>query len=495
MRKAPAGIPLSQFAAYGLGGIYGGGSLLIIDMFFLFFLVEMAGMSPLLGGLVMALGKVWDAFSDPLMAGLSDRTESPWGRRRFYILLGAVPAGIGFSVLWILPGIEGQGGLFLYYGAAYILFSTSYTAVMVPYTSLNSELRQDYRGRRALAGARIVFSHLAALGAGVLPRLIIEAGGGQAAGYLGMGISFGGAYTLVWFLMLAGTGGGGFRDGMAERLRIRSGKGTRGENFLRYWRLLENRSFRILLGMCMAAFSALDLLIVLFVFYLYYYIGLPELYPAVMAVLMTAQLAVLPVYIRVGKRRGNGFAFSLGLAVLVLALAGASLINPSTPPAVILGLAVLLGMGLSAVWMTPWASLPAAADVDELIAGRRRISAYSGALVLMRKVVQGAVAMPLAGAALEILGFGRTQGMVLENPSVWGLKTFFLLAPLLLAALALWLARHYPLNPRSLALVEEELERVSQGGSLEDADPLHRQVCEEVTGKPYEELFPGLRPD
>ena len=62
------------------------------------------GMNPALVGLVSALPRLTDAITDPLMGYLSDNTKSRWGRRRPYIFLGAIVAGICYALLWQLPG-------------------------------------------------------------------------------------------------------------------------------------------------------------------------------------------------------------------------------------------------------------------------------------------------------------------------------------------------------------------------------------------------------
>ena len=84
-------VKLKNLIAYGVGDIFGGGSFLIINMLFLFFLTEVVGMRPLYAGLVFGIGKIWDAISDPLMGYISDNTRSKFGRRRLYFLLGIIP--------------------------------------------------------------------------------------------------------------------------------------------------------------------------------------------------------------------------------------------------------------------------------------------------------------------------------------------------------------------------------------------------------------------
>ena len=47
------------------------------------------------------------AVTDYLMGRISDKTKSKWGKRRVYMLFGALPYGLAFLLLWIAPFGEG----------------------------------------------------------------------------------------------------------------------------------------------------------------------------------------------------------------------------------------------------------------------------------------------------------------------------------------------------------------------------------------------------
>jgi GPH family glycoside/pentoside/hexuronide:cation symporter len=91
-------------AAYALGDLgNSAGPGTIIPFWYLYFLTDVAKLDPALAGLAVLLGKIWDAVNDPLVGLLSDRTRTRWGRRRPYLLFGAVPFGLTFALLWIVP--------------------------------------------------------------------------------------------------------------------------------------------------------------------------------------------------------------------------------------------------------------------------------------------------------------------------------------------------------------------------------------------------------
>ena len=96
-------IPIYQKLIYGLGAFVNnllaaaiGGMIIVLNLGL--------GMNPALVGLVAALPRLTDAITDPLMGYISDNTKSRWGRRRPYIFVGAIAAGIIYALLWQLPG-------------------------------------------------------------------------------------------------------------------------------------------------------------------------------------------------------------------------------------------------------------------------------------------------------------------------------------------------------------------------------------------------------
>src|SRR4030065_2334389 len=80
-----------------------------MDFFLLFYYTDVAGINPALAGSALLVGKLtWDAFNDPLFGYWSDRTRSRFGRRRIYMLVGAVPLGIAAWVMFSVPkGLTG----------------------------------------------------------------------------------------------------------------------------------------------------------------------------------------------------------------------------------------------------------------------------------------------------------------------------------------------------------------------------------------------------
>ena len=92
-------VPLGQKAAYGTGTMVL--NLLPASLaIFSFFLITGVGFDPVLAGLLSGLPRLFDAITDPIMGFITDNTNSRWGRRRPYIVVGAILSGVFFALMW-----------------------------------------------------------------------------------------------------------------------------------------------------------------------------------------------------------------------------------------------------------------------------------------------------------------------------------------------------------------------------------------------------------
>ena len=142
-------IPLGQKIAFGVG-------MLANQMFpaalgiFMVILVQSLGMSPVLWGLIFFLPKLVDAVLDPLMGYISDRTHSRWGKRRPYIFIGAIIAGLSYIAMWQLSAENSQLYNFWYFLGWSIVFFFGMTIFGVPYVAMGYEMSSDYHERTRL---------------------------------------------------------------------------------------------------------------------------------------------------------------------------------------------------------------------------------------------------------------------------------------------------------------------------------------------------------
>ncbi len=89
--------------AYGAGDSGFSLTSTALALLYLDFLINVVGLDPGLAGVSIGVGRIWDALNDLIIGTLSDRTRSRWGRRRPYLLFGALPFGLAFILMWLVP--------------------------------------------------------------------------------------------------------------------------------------------------------------------------------------------------------------------------------------------------------------------------------------------------------------------------------------------------------------------------------------------------------
>lgn len=156
-------LQLTTKLAYGTGDLGPAITANILVFYLLFFLTNVAGLPAGLAGFVLMIGKIADAINDPFIGILSDRTQSKWGRRLPWMILGAIPFGLIYFLQWLVPHFSdnrsiNNWGLFAYYVVIGIVFNIAYTMINLPYQALTPELTLDYQERTSLNSFRFAFS-------------------------------------------------------------------------------------------------------------------------------------------------------------------------------------------------------------------------------------------------------------------------------------------------------------------------------------------------
>jgi len=115
--------------------------------FLTFYATTVLGIEPWLAGTVLLIPRLWDAFTDPLMGAVSDRTKSKMGRRRPYLLAGTFLLAVGVTAMFFAPAHASQTTKAAYLLTTYLVASTAITIYDVPYSSMAAEMSNDYNER------------------------------------------------------------------------------------------------------------------------------------------------------------------------------------------------------------------------------------------------------------------------------------------------------------------------------------------------------------
>ncbi|MGC6455583.1 MAG: MFS transporter [Coraliomargaritaceae bacterium] len=141
-------VPIWQKMAYGMGVVSDHyANVTIAYMFFLPFFNDFLKVPATIVTGALALARIWDAFTDPLVGSISDKWRSKFGRRKPFIIVGALLTGLFFPLIWMASPDWNQNVIVAYLVVSLLLFYSFYSIFSVPYESLGTELTADYKER------------------------------------------------------------------------------------------------------------------------------------------------------------------------------------------------------------------------------------------------------------------------------------------------------------------------------------------------------------
>src|SRR5512136_1944627 len=116
-KKVPDQERLSRFTklTYGFGDTGFSLTTTIIGAYFAIFLTDVVGIAPGTAAIAIFVGRSWDYLNDPIIGHISDRTRTRWGRRRPFLLFGALPFALAFALMWYRPPVHTDWTLAIYY--------------------------------------------------------------------------------------------------------------------------------------------------------------------------------------------------------------------------------------------------------------------------------------------------------------------------------------------------------------------------------------------
>ena len=440
-------LPLRQKVLFSTGDLSTSIPLALVMFFQLYFLTDVAGLRPDYAAWAVGIGRLWDAVNDPLFGLISDRIRSRWGRRRVLLLFGAVPLGISFAMMWLVPPWEPLA-LTAYYAVAFILFDTAFTAVHVGYNSLTPEMTPDYDERSSLNGYRMVFSISGTLGAIILATVLGWVLTDPRLHFAIVGVSLGLASMLPPLIVFAVTREKA-TEGADEPLPV--GDALRAT--------LSNRPFWLVMGLYLLSWTTASILAANLIYFANYYLRVPDQANYFVLVAQGAAIAFIPLWVWVARRLDKRRAFILGTASWIVVLLGIFVLQPDQVGLAYL-LAALSGSGIATAYVIPWSMVPDIIEYDEVSTGQRREGSYYAFASFFQKLATGA-ALWAMGQALALTGYltPASGGPLPVQPAeaVQAIRLFMGPVPVVLLVLAILFAWRYPISRERHRALRDQL--------------------------------------
>jgi GPH family glycoside/pentoside/hexuronide:cation symporter len=289
--------------------------------FLLLYYNQVIGLPAASVGLAIMAALVIEAFVDPLVGTLSDRTHSRWGRRHPWMYASAIPVAVGWVLLWNPPAWGETATLFYLFGSA-LMVRVALSLFEIPSVSLGPELSSDYDERTKLFSYRYLFGWLGGLlmlflafGVFLVPTPDNPNGLTNAAGYSSLALI--GAVIMAGAILLSSLG---LHHEIPRLPKADTRQVTLGGHLREFRETVSNKAFVVLMAAGLFAYTAQGISFALSN-YMYQFVwefsaGTMQLVPLVLFVGAIMAFFVGPAL----SRGGDKAKAAMGLALVYAAL-------------------------------------------------------------------------------------------------------------------------------------------------------------------------------
>ncbi len=465
--KALNNVPIIDKIIYGSGNLTFGVVIQIISTYMVFYSTVILNLSGSIIGLAVAISVVWDAISDPIMGHISDYTYSKkFGRRHFYILIGAISIAIFNFFLWGIPQTFPAIWKTILIVALLLLVKTCSTIFSVPHTALGAELTDDYNERSSIQGIRTIFFILGLFSANVMGMFLFfkptpEYPQGQMnpLAYRDIGITA--SVIALVFGLICYFGTKKYIPVLNEKIKPDSTKHGAKELLQSLSSALTNADYRnVVLGylftnIASALIGAVGMHVFTYTFRFGNY-GIALIFGVLFGVSIISQ----PVWVKISARIDKKPTILLGLSSsLIAALYFLILVILRSTVAGqamwFVPFAILSGFGMGGLFAIPLSMIADTIDVEDLNSGERKEGIYYGCLTLCYKLSQS-VAIFILGIFLDIVKFDSDLP-VQPAGTVFALGLILAVGSIISVIIAMVFYNKYSLNRIKIADVQQQL--------------------------------------
>ncbi len=424
-------------------GIAGLGTGLVVQapiLLLLIYMTDTLAIPAALAGLAMFGPKLFDIITDPIMGLISDRTSTRWGRRRPYLLAGALVVGVSMCFLFATPFYESVYARLAYVIVFYVIVQTGVTIFMVPYYAMPAEMTDDRYQRTKLMSTRAVFSLSGVLIGGVLAPWLVLKGGGGRDGYALMSIAVavicGGSFVAAFY----GTRNARFAPRDEQVLTLKQQARI----------ALANRPFNTFMLSFVAYIAGMGCFAAAVPYYARYILAEPEALAKIWLYIQVPAIVAIPAWTIATQRWEKKSCFIAALGLMLLASCSL-FFSDSAGPATMWTICVIFGLGFGGSQVVAWAILPDVIEWDRWSSGMSRGGIFAGGMTAFEKSGFALGAL-MAGSLLGWFNYAESAGSLVAQPdsALLGIKIAAALAPSITFAIAALIMSFYPLTHAAL---------------------------------------------
>lgn len=457
-------VPVKQKIAYALGGP--------VDIWAVWILVSIAyplfnmelKMSPTQIAIILMSLRVWDGIADPLMGWISDNTRTRWGRRRPFVLVGAILAGITFPLMFWFPREFSDGQIMVWVIGFGILFYSCFTVWAMPYQSMLMEMTPDYNERTSAASYRGYLQAISSIVVAFCWKLALSQKFALADGTLSTqnGMRYISIYIGIAIIILGIIPAFFVHERYYEHHL--TDKQKKSNLFKSLRKTFSNKPFVIICLFSMFFLIGTNI----FDSYgryvgTYYVLGGDWVKSADFAIygalIYTAcSLCLIPFYLWLSKIIGKDKCLLISVILLIIsALLTWFTFTPNNPWLMLVN-PLLIGAGYAGIWLMIPSMNADIVDHDELKTGERREGSFASIYSWVLKF-SFSLGFMLAGPLLELTGFDAKLNSDQSTEVIFNLRLYFVLIPVVALIIATILLKNFSITQKEAGRIRAELEK------------------------------------
>jgi GPH family glycoside/pentoside/hexuronide:cation symporter len=412
----------SVIFGWGLGSLGLSTILNTLNVLLVAYLTLVVGIEPALAGSLILVVKLYDVITDLPMGWLSDRTVTPLGARRPYLLAAGVITPLSMAMLFSAPGTDPVN----YVLVALLLYASGYTLFNVPYLSMPAELAADTDLRTRMMAHRSAFiAGGTFFGVALAPYLVGALGGGEA-GYAALGKLMAVVVALAFLGCFFLTRSAAPIPARQVYMPLRQQLAV----------MLSNRHFLTLLAIKITHLLALATGAGSLFFFIRYALGYDMKVLGIYGAVTTLFWALsMPFWSRVARLRGKRWGYFVATAAYVAVTLSWLIATPGEPMPLLLLRAMAFGIISGGMLLMGNAMLQDVMDLDFRETGKRKNGLFAGMYSLTEKLTSG-IGAQILGGVLSFTGFSRVA-TVQPDSAITGIYITVALIPAALMALSL----------------------------------------------------------
>jgi GPH family glycoside/pentoside/hexuronide:cation symporter len=469
-------VPFSQKLAFGLG-------MLANQLFpamlgiFIVILIDKLGFPGWMLSAIYFIPKLFDAITDPIMGFITDNTKSKWGRRRQYVIIGALITGISFAFMWQLYADDSVNYNFYYFMIVSLVFYLGITIFSVPFVAMGYEMSDDFHERTSIMATSQLIGQLAWVFAPWLWVIMYDVSFFPSAEEATRTLA---VYAAIFCTILA----------IIPGIFIKS-KSTLNENYEPLNLKNASRSFDLIIQgfkealtivpfrkLCIATFfifNAFNTTAGFSFFIIKYYLfngdgqGIwPTLFGCVGALFTT--FLIIPVVAKMSKVMGKKKAFIWSQGISIIGYVSLLFLFVPGKPYLFLFALPFISFGIGSLFTLMMSMTSDVIDIDELNTGKRREGIF-GAIYWWMVKFGLAIAGLLSGLILSFIDF-KSGAPTQTYETMFELRLFFSAIPMIGTLIAIWVMSDYSVDEKKAREISAELAKRKANKNVESSSYL-----------------------